>query len=95
MRWPELAGTSCHASTRCNNTKSIFFSLIHVVAVLGFASVATFAVHFSSKSNARLKEERLTSVEGLNRIFAKRYARELAEGDEWFNSVWKRYVGRI
>ncbi len=60
------------------------------MTVLGFAGVATLAVHFSSKSNARLQEERLTSVEGLNRIFTKRYARELAEGDEWFNSVWKR-----
>ncbi len=60
------------------------------MTVLGFAGVATLAVHFSSKSNTRLQEERLTSVEGLNRIFAKRYVRELAEGDEWFNSVWKR-----
>lgn len=28
--------------------------------------------------------------QGLNRLFQKSYARELAEGDEWVNSVWKR-----
>lgn len=41
------------------------------------------------------KEEEVSSLHGLETAFRRLYARQLAEGDEFVNSLWKRTVGPL
>lgn len=59
-------------------------------AAAGVTLLVAGAAHSLGASNLKKKEEHMLSVEGLNRYFSKCYARELAEGDEFISSVWRR-----
>lgn len=59
-----------------------------------YSAGSTGLLWYNSKILSKLEED-MSSDEGLYTAFRRLYARQLAEGDEFVNSLWKRVVGPL
>ncbi|CAM9447207.1 unnamed protein product [Choristocarpus tenellus] len=58
--------------------------------LVAISLVGAAGLQYTNSKALVAKEDEMLSVEGLNHLFNKGYARELAEGDESISAVWKR-----